>query len=177
MSKPLLPLCAVALSGCVSVTLPPNSVGHGETACLVRGLGGPLTSYLTAGQSALEAMGYTVQVHDMLASPADLIPCAVIVAHSAGAVPALRLAGYRQIFVIDRAPWAPSECPLGAQCTNYYALSGPMEGARNVNCFTSCGAADAIPLIGHLTMPASQAVWRDIEQDLSHSVEAKAETP
>ena len=162
-------LLAFFCAGCVAS--PPTVASNGQTACLVRGLGGPLTSYLTAGRGALEALGYRVAVHDMGALPADLADCSVIVAHSAGAVPALEMKGPRLIFVIDGFASMLQRCPSGARCVNFYnlgdVLSETLAGARNVNCFTDCGVLDAVPLLAHMTMPASPAVWAMIEQEIA----------
>lgn len=167
--RPIIAICAVALSGCAVSTVP-QQPSNGQTACLVRGLGGPLTSYVTAGRPVLEALGFRVQVHDVGASPADLAQCSVIVAHSAGAVPALATVGKREIFVIDGFASLLQRCPIHARCTNFYnpgdVLSETLADAENVNCFTSCGPLDAVPLLGHMTMPASAAVWRKIAEEI-----------
>lgn len=153
--------------------------GRGETACLVRGLGGPLTSYLAVGRGVLEQLGFTVALHEMTVAPTTLRPCAVIVAHSAGAVSALATVGRRQIFIIDGFVSFLQRCPEEAACTNFYnpgdILSGRLTGARNVNCFTSCGVFDAVPLLAHETMPASREVWRAISEQLALRTKAVAE--
>jgi hypothetical protein len=173
MTKLAAMLIALACTACASGSVVTQAMhdeapGAGKTACLVSGVGGALTSYVTAGKPTLEALGYRVQSFSMFATQADLEPCAVVVGHSAGADPELKLAGPRLLIVIDRAPWAADKCPDGARCVNFYDLSGPLAGARNVNCFTSCGVLDAIPLFGHMSMPASAAVWQQIGEEIKH---------
>lgn len=133
--------CATA--SLVTPAMHGQAPGSGETACLVRGLGGPLTSYVAAGRDVLEQLGFTVALYEMTISPNALRPCAVIVAHSAGAVSALATVGHRQIFIIDGFASFLQRCPDEATCTNFYnpgdILSGSLAGAQNVNCFTSCG--------------------------------------
>jgi hypothetical protein len=156
----------------------------GETACLVRGLGGPLTSYVGAGREVLEGLGFKVESHEMTVSANALQPCAVIVAHSAGALSALATTGPRLIFIIDGFATLLQHCPAEATCTNFYnpgdVLGGTLAGGQNINCFTACGALDAIPLLGHMTMPASREVWRTISQQIGQravSVAANERTP
>jgi hypothetical protein len=156
----------------------------GEKACLVRGLGGPLTSYVGAGREVLEGLGFIVETHEMTVSPQALQPCAVIVAHSAGAVSALATTGPRLIFIIDGFATLMQHCPGEATCTNFYnpgdVLGGTLAGAQNVNCFTACGVLDAVPLLGHMTMPASRVVWRAISQQIGQraiSVAADEHSP
>jgi hypothetical protein len=140
----------------------------GQTACLVRGLGGPLTSYVGSGRELLEGLGFQVVIQEMTVPSKDLQPCAVIVAHSAGAVPALATTGHRQIFIIDGFASLLQHCPAESTCTNFYnpgdVLSGTLQGAENINCFTACGGLDMIPLLAHETMPASREVWRMISR-------------
>ena len=151
----------------------------GQTACLVRGLGGPLTSYVGAGRELLEGLGFQVTVHEMTVPPKELEPCAVIVAHSAGAVPTLATTGHRQIFIIDGFASLLQHCPAASICTNFYnpgdVLSGTLDGAENINCFTACGALDMIPLLAHETMPASREVWRLISRRIEQRATALAQ--
>ena len=151
----------------------------GETACLVRGLGGPLTSYVGAGREVLEGLGFRVVLHEMTVSPKALELCAVIVAHSAGAVPALATPGPRLIFVIDGFATFLQHCPTEATCTNFYnpgdVLGGTLAGAQNINCFTACGVLDAVPVLAHATMPASGEVWRTISRQIEqHAIPVAA---
>jgi hypothetical protein len=149
--------------------------GAGETACLVRGLGGPLTSYVEAGRGTLEALGFHVVVNDMTVSPKALEPCGVVVAHSAGALPALATTGPRMIFIIDGFASLLQHCPAEATCTNFYnpgdLLSETLDGAENVNCFVSCGVLDKVPLLAHMTMPASSEVWTTISRKIVRHAE------
>lgn len=166
----MLALASCATAAIVTPAMHTQASGAGKTACLVRGLGGPITSYVEAGRSALEALGFRVAVYDMLVSPDTLQPCAVIVAHSAGALSTLATTGPRLIFVIDGFATAMQHCPAEATCMNFYnpgdVLGLTLEGARNINCFIDCGALDAVPLLGHMTMPASAEVWRTIVQQV-----------
>jgi hypothetical protein len=150
--------------------------GAGETACLVRGLGGPLTSYVEAGRGTLEALGYRVVVNDMTVSPETLELCGVVVAHSAGALPTLATTGRRMIFIIDGFASLLQHCPAEATCTNFYnpgdLLSETLDGAQNINCFDSCGVLDKVPLLAHLTMPASPQIWRTISSQIARHAEA-----
>jgi len=91
---------------------------------------------------------WTVALYEMTVSPNALRPCAVVVAHSAGAVSELATVGHRQIFIID----------------GFVRTGRP--GAQNVNCFTLCGVLDAVPLLAHETMPASREVWRAISRQI-----------
>jgi hypothetical protein len=115
----------------------------------------------------------------MTVSPKALQPCAVIVAHSAGAVPALATTGPRLIFIIDGFAALLQHCPAEATCTNFYnpgdILSGTLAGAQNINCFTNCGVLDAVPMLGHMTMPASREVWRSISQQIEQRAIAVAD--
>lgn len=169
--------CATA--SLVTPAMHGQAPGSGETACLVRGLGGPLTSYVAAGRDVLEQLGFTVALYEMTVSPNALRPCAVIVAHSAGAVSALATVGHRQIFIIDGFASFLQRCPDEATCTNFYnpgdILSGSLAGAQNVNCFTSCGVLDTVPLLAHETMPASREVWRAISRQILQRAVAVAE--
>lgn len=168
---------ALVALACMSCSTTPNigpangePPGGEETACLVRGLGGPITSYVEAGRKALEALGFRVVVNDAGVSSEALEPCGVIVAHSAGAVPALGTRGGRLIFIIDGFASLLHHCPAVATCINFYnpgdLLGGPLAGARNINCLTSCGLLDKIPLVAHETMPASPAVWAAILSEI-----------
>lgn len=165
-------ICAVAMSGCAQVTLP-QQPSNGQAACLVRGLGGPLTSYLPAGTPVLQGLGYRVEVHDMGVSPAELEHCGVVVAHSLGAQPALHTHGPHDIFIVDGFAVDGLRCPDGARCTSFFNISNVtglhVEGAENI----AATGIDAVPLFGHMTMPASAEVWRQIAVRLSPTVEAR----
>ncbi len=140
---------ALAADLLVGPAMRDQAPGTGETACLVRGLGGPLTSYVEAGRGTLEALGFRVVVHDMTASSSALESCGVIVAHSAGAVPALATTGRRQIFISDGFASALQHCPAEATCTNFYnpgdVLGGTLVGGTECQLLyrlrrTGCGA-------------------------------------
>lgn len=169
-------IAALACASCATASMvtPPMhelAPGAGETACLVRGLGGPLTSYVEAGRGALEALGFRVVVNDMTVSPTALEPCGVVIAHSAGAVPALATTGPRMIFIIDGFATLLQRCPADATCTNFYnpgdLLGETLAGAENINCFVSCGVLDKLPVLAHMTMPASSEIWRTITAQIA----------
>lgn len=180
-------VAALACASCSTASVVTPSMhelapGAGEIACLVRGLGGPLTSYVGAGRETLEALGFRVVINDMTVSPKDLEPCGVVIAHSAGAVPALATTGPRLIFIIDGFASLLQHCPADAICTNFYnpgdLLSETLDGAENINCFVSCGALDKVPLLAHMTMPASPQVWRTISRQIAqHAVSSSRRTP
>ena len=166
-----LACASCATASVITPTMRDEASFAGETACLVRGLGGPLTSYVGAGRELLRALGFRVVVREMTVSPKDLQSCAVIVAHSAGAVPALATVGRRVIFIIDGFASLLQRCPTEATCTNFFnpgdMLSGRLAGAQNINCLIECGTLDAIPGLAHMTMPASREVWRTISRQLA----------
>lgn len=167
-------LLALLLASCAQVpTPPPTTVGVGRTACLVRGLGGPLTSYLTAGRASLESMGYRVEVHDMGVDPEELDHCDTVIAHSWGAPPALKARGPRHVFVIDGFALAGLRCPDGAECVSYVNVTNTtgstLPGARVVDCERECGFLDGVPfLVGHMAMASSPWIWADMERSLEH---------
>lgn len=165
----LMVAAPVALASCASPALVPpadQQVDAGETACIVRGLTGPLLSWVGIGAGPLKALGFKVYTYDWMVAPATLKPCDVIVAHSLGGPAALEAPGPHQVFIIDGFASLLEHCPARDVCVNFFNpgdyLSETLRGARNVDCLTSCGPADAIPFLAHETMPTSSAVWRQI---------------
>lgn len=180
-------IAALACASCSTASIVTPSMhelapGAGETACLVRGLGGPLTSYVEAGRGALESLGFRVVINDMTVSPTALEPCGVVIAHSAGAVPALATPGPRMIFIIDGFATLLQRCPTDATCTNFYnpgdLLGETLVGAENINCFVSCGVLDKVPMLAHMTMPASPEIWRTITGQIArHATAIQGDRP
>jgi len=173
MTRPILTaaICTVALSGCAQPVIP-QQPPNGRTACLVRGLTGPVFSWLTAGEPTLRSLGYAVEVHDMGVEPAALDHCDVVVAHSWGAPPALKAHGPRWEFIVDGFAIAGMRCHDGAQCVSWYNTTNVtgwhLDGAENI----AAEGVDALPFIGHVLMPLN--MWGAIADRLMPQVMAEA---
>lgn len=163
---------ALALASCASIPMPDSHAaaaqpGAGQTACLVRGLGGGVTSWVEAGRPALEALGFKTTVHDWTEGAGALAGCGPIIGHSLGGMVALEAKGTHQLFIIDGFSSMFAKCPVADRCLGFYepidaavVMAGPIAGAKNINCLVDCAGVDALPYPwGHMAMARDPVIW------------------